>query len=80
MPIDSFGLRKSKQASTADPSPVDFEVFQQILELDDEDGHEFSMGMVSDFFSQAKHTFSDMDKALCVVTVSEIFISHPDVQ
>ncbi|EIN12349.1 histidine-phosphotransfer domain HPT domain-containing protein [Punctularia strigosozonata HHB-11173 SS5] len=43
--------------------PVDLEVFQQVLELDDEDDHEFSKGMVSAFFTQAALTFGDMDQA-----------------
>ena len=41
------------------------EVFNQILELDDDDD-EFSRGMVNDYFSQAEKTFIDMDDALYV--------------
>ncbi|KAF8273426.1 signal transduction histidine kinase, partial [Lactarius quietus] len=43
---------------------IDISVFEQILELDDEDDTEFSQGMVNDYFSQAEKTFTDMDKAL----------------
>ncbi|KAN0131918.1 histidine phosphotransferase [Lactarius tabidus] len=39
------------------------EVFEQILELDDDDD-DFSRGMVDEYFSQAERTFTDMDDAL----------------
>lgn len=40
------------------------DVLGQILELDEEDNHEFSMGMAGAYFSQAKTTFKDMSEAL----------------
>ena len=40
------------------------EIFRQILELDDEDSHDFSREMVSDFFSQARDTLKTLDGAL----------------
>jgi hypothetical protein len=40
------------------------EVFEQILELDDDDD-DFSRGMVKEYFSQAEKTFNEMDDALC---------------
>jgi len=44
---------------------VDLEVFNQILELDEDDSdREFSREMVDEFFIQAKQTFGDMDQAL----------------
>lgn len=39
------------------------EVFEQILELDDDDD-DFSRGMVKEYFSQAEKTFNEMDDAL----------------
>jgi hypothetical protein len=43
---------------------IDMEVFEQILELDDDDD-DFSRGMVKEYFSQAEKTFNEMDDALC---------------
>ncbi|KAF9790436.1 histidine phosphotransferase [Thelephora terrestris] len=41
------------------------EIFQQILELDDDDEtHEFSFGMVEAYFDQAVKTFEEMEKAI----------------
>ncbi|KAH9060554.1 histidine-phosphotransfer domain HPT domain-containing protein [Lactarius vividus] len=42
---------------------IDMDVFEQILELD-EDDDDFSQGMVDDYFSQAEKTFTDMATAL----------------
>ena len=36
--------------------------FDQILELDEDDSHEFSHSMVDAYFSQAEDTFRDLDK------------------
>lgn len=41
------------------------ETFQQLLELDDDDG-DFSREMVWAFFTQAESTFQSMDAALYV--------------
>lgn len=41
-------------------------VFQQILELDDDETHEYSRELVIAYFSQARSTFKEMDKALYV--------------
>lgn len=39
------------------------ETLGQILDLDEEDNHEFSKGMAWAYFEQAAATFDDMDKA-----------------
>jgi hypothetical protein len=44
-------------------------VFDQVLELDDEDGL-FSKDMVDAYFAQADKTFKDMDAALCAFTAT----------
>ncbi|RXW24513.1 hypothetical protein EST38_g1369 [Candolleomyces aberdarensis] len=45
--------------------PIDMEIFQQILELDeDDDDRDFSKGMVEAYFTQAEETFEKLDKAL----------------
>jgi osomolarity two-component system phosphorelay intermediate protein YPD1 len=38
--------------------------FDQLLDMDDEDDHEFSYSIVQDYFKQAEVTFEDMDAAL----------------
>lgn len=40
--------------------------FEQLLDMDDEDDHEFSYSIVNNYFEQAESTFKDMDKALLV--------------
>lgn len=38
--------------------------FDQLLDMDDEEDHEFSKSIVWDYFIQAEATFEDMDGAL----------------
>lgn len=40
------------------------ETFRQILDLDEDDSHEFSRGMAWEYFSQVDTTFIEMDQAL----------------
>jgi osomolarity two-component system phosphorelay intermediate protein YPD1 len=40
--------------------------FEQLLDMDDEDDHEFSYSIVHNYFEQAEATFKEMDKALLV--------------
>ncbi|KIP02193.1 hypothetical protein PHLGIDRAFT_79483, partial [Phlebiopsis gigantea 11061_1 CR5-6] len=46
------------------PEIIDMETFEQILELDEDDTHDFSSGMAWQYFSQAQVTFKEMDEAL----------------
>lgn len=50
----------------SEPCPLDMEIFQQILDLDDgeDDDREFSKSMVWDFFEQVEVTFPDMEEKL----------------
>lgn len=43
------------------------DIFQQILDLDDEGDHEFSLEMVNGYYQQAEDTFLKLDKFLCDV-------------
>lgn len=43
---------------------INMDTFQQLLDLDEDETHDFSRGMVDEYFSQAETTFEDMDKAL----------------
>ncbi|VUC38163.1 unnamed protein product [Clonostachys rosea] len=47
-----------------DSSLVDLNTFNQILEMDEPDDHEFSTSIVFGFFEQAQETFDSMDAAL----------------
>ena len=38
--------------------------FDQLLDMEDEDDHEFSYSIVLNYFEQAETTFKDMDEAL----------------
>ena len=48
-----------------DGSIIDMDIFEQILELDEEDDDQFSREMVYAYFTQAEKTFTDMAAALC---------------
>ncbi|KAI8367697.1 signal transduction histidine kinase [Radiomyces spectabilis] len=43
---------------------IDVHTFDQLLDMDDEDDHEFSYSIVVNYFEQAEATFDDMDSAL----------------
>jgi hypothetical protein len=53
---------------------IDRSVFDQVLELD-EDDELFSKDMVDAYFLQADKTFNEMDAALCAFTT--MFASFP---
>ncbi|KAH9891947.1 histidine phosphotransferase, partial [Cubamyces lactineus] len=42
---------------------IDLDTFNQILDLDEDDTHDFSLGMAEAYFTQASTTFVDMDQA-----------------
>ncbi|KAG0348053.1 hypothetical protein BG004_006187, partial [Podila humilis] len=43
---------------------IDHTTFDQLLEMDDEEDHEFSKSLVWNYFEQAEKTFGDMDEAM----------------
>ncbi|KAG0278428.1 hypothetical protein BGZ95_004041 [Linnemannia exigua] len=43
---------------------IDHTTFDQLLEMDDEEDHEFSKSLVWNYFEQAEKTFLDMDNAM----------------
>ncbi|KAG6891643.1 hypothetical protein C0992_012692 [Termitomyces sp. T32_za158] len=57
-------LPVDKADETADADIIDMTIFNQIIELDEDETHEFSMGMTTAYFAQAEQTFKDMDVAL----------------
>ncbi|KAK0529194.1 Phosphorelay intermediate protein [Tilletia horrida] len=56
-----------------DPSVIDGDIFAQLLEMDDdEEDHEFSKGIVWNYFDQAEVTFAKMDDALSTSELGEL--------
>ncbi|KAF9359332.1 hypothetical protein BGX34_008428 [Mortierella sp. NVP85] len=47
-----------------DDSIIDHQTFDQLLEMDDEEDHEFSKSLVFNYFEQAEKTFGEMDEAM----------------
>ncbi|KAF9896438.1 hypothetical protein BX616_007449, partial [Lobosporangium transversale] len=43
---------------------IDHVTFDQLLEMDDEEDHEFSKSLVWNYFEQAEKTFADMEAAM----------------
>ncbi|KAG0292860.1 hypothetical protein BGZ96_003560 [Linnemannia gamsii] len=43
---------------------IDHTTFDQLLEMDDEEDHEFSRSLVWNYFEQAERTFDDMNDAM----------------
>ena len=43
---------------------INMDTFQQLLDLDEDETHDFSSGMAWQYFSQAQVTFKEMDEAL----------------
>lgn len=55
------------------PIPViDMDTFSQILEMDDDDTHEFSLSIVENYMEQADATFDSMTKALEAENLAEL--------
>jgi len=47
-----------------DTGLFDTTTFNQVLEMDEDDEHDFSKSIVYDFFDQAENTFGEMEMAL----------------
>ncbi|KAG0021552.1 hypothetical protein BGZ82_011299 [Podila clonocystis] len=47
-----------------DDGIIDHTTFDQLLEMDDEEDHEFSKSLVWNYFEQAEKTFGDMNEAM----------------
>ncbi|GAA5865625.1 hypothetical protein JCM8547_007666 [Rhodosporidiobolus lusitaniae] len=59
--------KDDKDVDVGEPSSgpvVDMEVFGQLLEIDDDDEHEFSKTLAFDYIGQAETTFVEIDEAL----------------
>ncbi|KAM0352914.1 hypothetical protein ACHAPU_001798 [Fusarium lateritium] len=56
--------KDEKDLKTRFGDNIDVETFEQILEMDEPDDHEFSQSIVFGFFDQAEETFVEIDAAL----------------
>ncbi|ORX50226.1 histidine-phosphotransfer domain, HPT domain-containing protein [Hesseltinella vesiculosa] len=57
--------KPAKKEKVVNPDDlIDMITFDQLLDMDDEDDHEFSYSIVLNYFEQAEGTFKDMDHAL----------------
>jgi len=53
-------------------SIIDMDIFQQILELDDDDAHVYSRDLAGAYFAQARTTFDDMRRAFAKKDLKEL--------
>ncbi|KAI9264237.1 signal transduction histidine kinase [Phascolomyces articulosus] len=61
------------ETKVVDPEElIDMNTFDQLLDMDDEEDHEFSYSIVLNYFEQAEQTFQDMDGALDNKDLSEL--------
>ena len=55
---------------------IDIDVFEQLLEMDEEDDREFSKSLVWNYFEQAESTFEKMDAALAAQELKAVSYTH----
>ncbi|WVQ77080.1 hypothetical protein IAR50_006763 [Cryptococcus sp. DSM 104548] len=67
------------EAENDDEEIIDMETFQQIMDMDEDDGdddseekHSFSKGIVWGYFEQAEATFKDMEEALAAKDLDKL--------
>ncbi|EJD36186.1 histidine-phosphotransfer domain, HPT domain-containing protein [Auricularia subglabra TFB-10046 SS5] len=51
---------------------IDMETFEQLLELEEDDSYDFSLGMTQEYFQQALTAFADMDAALAAKDLKKL--------
>ncbi|EJD48480.1 histidine-phosphotransfer domain, HPT domain-containing protein [Auricularia subglabra TFB-10046 SS5] len=63
---------EDKDSTSSSDVIINMDTFQQLLELEEDDTYEFSIGMTQAYFSQAETTFKDMDKALAAKDLKKL--------
>lgn len=58
------GPEQQNNISALPRDVIDVDVFEQLLEMDEEDDREFSRSLVWNYFEQAESTFENMEAAL----------------
>lgn len=66
----------AEEQKPVDPEElIDMNTFDQLLDMDEEEDHEFSYSIVLNYFEQAEETFKDMDTALYVARMKGLNFS-----
>jgi len=65
-------VEEKKESEPEESKIIDMEIFQQILDLDEEDDSSFSEEMVKDYRDQAAATFKDMEAAIAKRDCAEL--------
>ncbi|KAG0092872.1 hypothetical protein BGZ93_010403 [Podila epicladia] len=61
---DRNGAETDNEGEEFEDDIIDHTTFDQLLEMDDEEDHEFSKSLVWNYFEQAEKTFGDMNEAM----------------
>lgn len=64
--------RNEAETAAGDDDIIDMTVFEQLLEIDDDDDREFSKGLAQQYVEQADHTFKEMDEALAAKNLDKL--------
>ncbi|PAV17315.1 histidine-phosphotransfer domain HPT domain-containing [Pyrrhoderma noxium] len=77
LPVASSSDQPDAPTDSADTSSspngvIDMETFHQILDLDEDETHDFSAGMAWAYFEQAGTTFQDMEEALAAKDLTKL--------
>jgi len=51
-------------SSSSQDSIIDHDIFDQLLQMDDDDNREFTKGIVWNYFEQAETTFKEMEESI----------------
>ncbi|KAG0354849.1 signal transduction histidine kinase [Gamsiella multidivaricata] len=61
---DEVEVETDPEDDFEDDEIIDHATFDQLLEMDDEEDHEFSRSLVWNYFEQAEQTFKELDDAM----------------
>ena len=51
---------------------IDHETFQQLLDMDDDDKHEFSTDLLNEYFTQAEKTMNEIQTSFAIGNLAEV--------
>ncbi|KAL5501629.1 YPD1 [Sanghuangporus vaninii] len=67
-----LGQEDSDPPASSPADIIDMDTFRQILDLDEDETHEFSSGMAYAYFDQAATTFTEMESALAAKDLAKL--------
>ncbi|KAL5482599.1 hypothetical protein ACEPAI_9193 [Sanghuangporus weigelae] len=67
-----LGQEDSDPPASSPADIIDMDTFRQILDLDEDETHEFSSGMAYAYFDQAATTFTEMETALAAKDLAKL--------